>query len=150
MKQFLSKTSILSFVIVLLLTACKKESADVIANTIILGAPANNTIIPLDAAKQSLNFKWSIGPTSPMVTYRLKVWQLMQGQNSTSAMRLNQPIVTKDVIDIPEVTINGLLTGPCKPPYLCDFVWTVSIVRTDANGTSTESSVSNTGSFSVN
>lgn len=31
---------------------------------------------------------------------RLKVWQLMQGQNGTQAMRSNKPIVTKDVDNI--------------------------------------------------
>ena len=32
--------------------------------------------------------------------YRLKVWQLMQGQSGSQAMRTNQPIVTKDVDNI--------------------------------------------------
>jgi hypothetical protein len=149
MKQLLSTTSIL--IIALLFTACKKETSEPAAvKTIVLGSPANNSVISLDAAKQAVDFKWSIGPTSPMVTYRLRVWQLMQGQNGTTAMRTNLPIVTKDVADITEVTINGLLTGPCKPPYLCDFVWNVSIVTKDANGTITETAVSDTGTFSVN
>ncbi len=151
MKQLLSTTSILTVIIALSFTACKKEANEPAAvKTIVLGAPANNSVISLDAAKQSVNFKWSVGPTSPMVTYRLRVWQLMQGQNGTSAMRTNQPIVTKDVDNITEVTINGILTGPCKPPYLCDFVWNVSIITKDATGNVTETAVSDTGTFSVN
>jgi hypothetical protein len=43
-----------------------------------------------------------------------------------------------------------MVTGPCKPPYLCDFVWNVTIVERDSNGTIKETVVSNTGSFSVN
>ncbi len=77
--------------------------------------------------KGGINFRWT--PVLPRpkenVTYRLKVWQLMQGQNGTQAMRSNQPIVTKDVDNITQATINNLYTGPCRPPYLCDFIWSV-------------------------
>jgi hypothetical protein len=52
-------------------------------------------------AKNTLTFCWSSDEnTSPK--YRLKVWQLMQGQNAETAMRTNKPIVTKDVADITE------------------------------------------------
>jgi hypothetical protein len=40
-------------------------------------------------------------------------------------MKTNNPIVTKDVMDITEASVSGIYTGPCKPPYLCDFVWNV-------------------------
>lgn len=76
---------------------------------------------------QPLTFSWTpfeAKPTEP-VTYRLKVWQLMQGQNGTSAMRSNQPIVTKDVENVDHLTVENLIQGPCKPPYMCDFVWEV-------------------------
>lgn len=63
------------------------------------------------------------------VTYRLKVWQLMQGQNATQAMRTNKPIVTKDVADITEATVGNIYTGPCKPPYLCDYIWNVQALN---------------------
>ncbi len=86
----------------------------------------SQTQFKLDAV-QPVTFRWTPLVPKPKepVTYRLKVWQLMQGQNGTSAMKSNNPIVTKDVMDASEVTINGLYTGPCKPPYLCDFVWSV-------------------------
>jgi hypothetical protein len=78
-------------------------------------------------------FRWTPlvpKPTEP-VTYRLKVWQLMQGQNSTQAMRTNQPIVTKDVENITQAVVTGssIYTGPCRPPYLCDFVWNVQALN---------------------
>lgn len=153
MNKLFAKTSILTLAITLLLSACKKESnefAVVKAPTVV--APANNGIIPLDAAMKAVAFRWTPLVPKPalQVTYRLRVWQLMQGQNASTAMRSNQPIVTKDVADITEVTVNGLITGPCRPPYLCDFVWNVSVVSKDANGTVTETSVSDTGNFSIN
>lgn len=148
MKQLSITTNVLVMTIALLFTACKKEN-QVPSASISLGAPTNNAIISLEEAKQSVNFKWSVGPTSPMVTYRLRVWQLMQGQNGTAAMRDNAPIVDKTT-EINTITISGMLTGPCKPPYLCDFVWSVAIVERDANGTMKETIVSSTGSFSVN
>jgi hypothetical protein len=76
-------------------------------------------------------FRWTPIVPKPQepVTYRLKVWQLMQGQNGSQAMRTNQPIVTKDVADITEASISNIYTGPCKPPYLCDFIWNVQALN---------------------
>lgn len=78
-------------------------------------------------AKQAITFRWTplVPKPQEQVTYRLRVWQLMQGQNGSQAMRTNKPIVTKDVVDITEATVSGIYTGPCRPPYLCDFIWTV-------------------------
>jgi hypothetical protein len=94
----------------------------------------------LDAV-QSVTFRWTPIVPKPQepVTYRLKVWQLMQGQNGTSAMKTNQPIVTKDVDNLTEATVSGIYTGPCKPPYLCEFIWSVEVVKkadTDAGSSS--------------
>lgn len=89
--------------------------------------PQSNQQFSPAEAKQSIQFRWTPIVPKPRdpVTYRLKVWQLMQGQNASAAMRSNQPIVTKDVADITEATVSGIYTGPCRPPYLCDFVWAV-------------------------
>ena len=57
----------------------------------------------------------------------------MQGQNSSQAMRTNKPIVTKDVADITEATVSGIYTGPCRPPYLCDFIWNVQAVTKEGS-----------------
>ena len=87
------------------------------------------TEFKLDTA-QPVTFRWTPLVPKPQepVTYRLKVWQLMQGQNSSQAMKTNKPIVTKDVADITETTVSGIYTGPCRPPYLCDYVWGVEIL----------------------
>jgi hypothetical protein len=87
-------------------------------------------------------------PQEP-VTYRLKVWQLMQGQNSTQAMRTNKPIVTKDVADITEATVSGIYTGPCRPPYLCDYVWNVQALDRQGKPIGDNEGTSQTWAFMV-
>lgn len=146
MKQVIFKTIILAVSTISFFTACKKETVEPVQQKVELLSPANASAIPLDVVKQSLTFRWSFGATSPAVTYRLRVWQLMQGQNSTAAMR-TQPLYETVVQGSTEVAVNALLTGPCKPPYLCDFVWDVAILNSD--GTIQNNSMSNTGSFSV-
>jgi hypothetical protein len=94
--------------------------------------------------QKPITFRWTPLVPKPKepVTYKLRVWQLMQGQNGTQAMRANQPIVTKEVNNITQAVVTGIYTGPCKPPYLCDFIWEVQAVSRDGkpmgrnNGTS--------------
>jgi hypothetical protein len=89
-------------------------------------------------------FRWTplVPKPKEAVTYRLKVWQLMEGQTGTQAMRTNQPIVTKDADNITQAVVTNLYTGPCKPPYLCDYIWTVQALNREGkpmgrnNGTS--------------
>ena len=108
-------------------------------------APENGKSFSADEVLQPIVFRWTPvvpKPQEPPVTYRLKVWQLMQGQSSTEAMRTNQPIVTKDVDNITQTTVSGIYTGPCRPPYLCDFVWSVEAITMN-NGSITSTVVSN-------
>lgn len=90
-------------------------------------------------SKQDVTFRWTPLVPKPKepVTYRLKVWQLMQGQTGIQAMKTNQPIVTKDVDASTEATISNIYTGPCKPPYLCDFVWSVEVLTKNNADTGT-------------
>lgn len=106
--------------------------------------PSNNASLTADDVKKPLPFRWTPlvpKPTEP-VTYRLRVWQLMQGQNQTQAMNVNQPVIIKDIDNLTQYNVTNLLTGPCKPPYLCDFVWNVQALNKDGkpigsnNGTS--------------
>ena len=93
--------------------------------------PGNGKIFTETELSRPVTFRWTPLVPKPRdpVTYRLKVWQLMQGQNSTEAMRTNQPIVTKDVDNITQAVVNGIYTGPCRPPYLCDYVWQVQALN---------------------
>jgi hypothetical protein len=76
-------------------------------------------------------FRWTPLVPKPKepVTYRIKVWQLMQGQNSTQAMRANTPLVSKDVDNLTQAVVTNLYTGPCKPPYLCEYAWNVQALN---------------------
>lgn len=83
---------------------------------------------------QPVTFRWAgASESDTAVTYRLKVWQLMQGQSAASAMKENKPIVIMDVTGS-EATVSDLYTGPCRPPYLCDFVWSADVVNKDTSG----------------
>ncbi|MBL7730842.1 MAG: hypothetical protein JNM88_06660 [Chitinophagaceae bacterium] len=93
--------------------------------------PEANKRLLLDEAKGVVKFEWlpvSQKQTEP-VTYKLKVWQLMQGQTGTAAMKNNKPLVERSVTDATQANVSGLLTGPCRPPYLCDFIWNVQAVN---------------------
>jgi hypothetical protein len=89
--------------------------------------PANSKKFTLPQLMQPIVFRWTpvIPKPKEAVTYRLRVWQLMEGQNGVQAMRANQPLVTKNIENNTQATVTNLLTGPCKPPYLCDFIWSV-------------------------
>lgn len=108
--------------------------------------PANENKILKKDIQKPVTFRWTPLVPKPKdpVTYRLRVWQLMQGQNATQAMQANQPLVTKDVDNITQAVVAGssLYTGPCRPPYLCDFIWNVQALNREGkpmgrnNGTS--------------
>ena len=59
--------------------------------------PSNGTVFSQEDNKKPITFRWTPVVPKPQepVTYRLKVWQLMQGQNGSQAMATNQPVITK-------------------------------------------------------
>ncbi len=93
--------------------------------------PENGKVFKLSEVSGAVNFRWTplVPKPKEQVTYKLRVWQLMQGQSGSQAMRTNQPIVTKDVDNITQAVISNIYTGPCRPPYLCDYVWNVQAVN---------------------
>jgi len=93
--------------------------------------PDDNKKIDLADAKKEIKFSWTSVKPKPQepVIYKLKVWQLMQGQTATAAIKNNKPFAEKSITDNTETTITNFLTGPCKPPYLCDFVWNVQALN---------------------
>ena len=101
--------------------------------SVILLSPADGKSIAASDASKPVLFRWTAIVPKPkeVLTYRLKVWQLMQGQSGLEAMRSNQPIVTKDVVNVTQAAISNLYTGPCKPPYLCDFIWAVEVLNSE-------------------
>lgn len=119
---------------------------------LILLSPADGKLFNSSDGSKPVLFRWTAlvpKPKEPVI-YRLKVWQLMQGQNAVEAMRSNQPIVTKDVVNITQAAISNLYTGPCKPPYLCDFVWAVEVFNSDEVATGKMYAASEHYSFKFN
>ncbi len=107
-------------------------------------APASNTEYSETDIQKPIILRWL--PVIPVpkdpVTYRLNIWQLMVGKTATQVRASNAPILTRDITNLTQTTITNLITGPCKPPYLCDFTWTVQALNRDGkpigqdNGTS--------------
>jgi Flp pilus assembly protein TadG len=122
----------LAFLTTITLFSCTPNEDELKTKAPVNVAPINGKSFSADEALQPITFRWTpVVPKPQSVTYRLKVWQLMQGQSGTQAMRSNLPIVTKDVDNITETTVVGIYNGPCKPPYLCDFVWAVQAISAD-------------------
>jgi len=93
--------------------------------------PANSAVFSETALQQPMIFRWTPVVPRPQapVTYRVRVWQLMEGQNGNQAMRANQPIIVKDVDNITQTVITNLISDPCKSPYLCSFIWNVQALN---------------------
>ena len=112
------------------------DTVDSEVNLTISTSDNKKVYTPAEAGK-AMMFRWDSDAgagAGAEATYRLKVWQLMQGQTGTAAMK-GEPVVTKEVTGTTGVSVSGLYTGPCKPPYLCDFVWSVELVGKDGVGT---------------
>jgi hypothetical protein len=103
--------------------------------------PANETVFTEGDVSKPITFRWTpvLPKPTDAVTYRLRVWQLMTGQNSTQAIAVNTPIVTKDVANATQFT--QIIKH--DPDQLDDeFIWNVQALNRDGkpigsnNGTS--------------
>jgi hypothetical protein len=123
-----------------------------INSRLILLSPTDGKLFNGSESSKPVLFRWTAIVPKPKeaVTYRLKVWQLMQGQSASEAMRSNQPIATKDVVNITQAAISNLYTGPCRPPYLCDFVWAIEVINSDEIATGKIYAASQQYSFKFN
>lgn len=72
----------------------------------------------------------------------------MEGQTATQAIKANQPILTKDIDNITQAIVTNLIDGPCKSPYLCDFVWDVQGTNKDGKGYGANNGTSGLTTFS--
>lgn len=115
--------------------------------------PDNEKRISKKDILKPLQFRWTPLVPKPQqpVTYRLKVWQLMQGQNGMAAIRSNQPVITKDVDNITQAVINGsaIYTGPCMAPYLCEYVWQVQALNREGKPMGNNNGTSEVWSFKI-
>jgi hypothetical protein len=108
--------------------------------------PINNAQFTATTITQPITLHWTPVLPAPQgaVTYRIKIWQLMTGQTVAQAKSINQPLLTRDVTSLTQTVITNLVYGPCQPPYLCSFVWTVQALNNSGstlggnNGTSAD------------
>ncbi|MFI5163168.1 MAG: hypothetical protein ACHQHN_17940 [Sphingobacteriales bacterium] len=112
-------------------------------------APANGSAFSETDINKPITFRWTPVIPKPQepVTYRLSIWQLMQGQTGPQAMKANQPIFTKDVDNITQAVVSNILTGPCKPPYMCDFVWNVQALNREGKPIGSNNGMSGVATF---
>lgn len=86
--------------------------------------PADGAIIKEGDARKPITFRWVPVVPKPQgnVVYRLKVWQLMQGQNANAAVKANTPVIEKEITNATQAQLN-LSEWKCSEP--CEFVWNV-------------------------
>lgn len=122
---------------VLLLTISVQAFAQTPAKpTINISLPSKPAVALADAAvvsaedgMKALNFNWAAINPKPKepITYRVKVWQIMVGQNEADAIRMNRTMALKDVVDQTQVVVENLVKIPC--PNGCRFVWNVQTLN---------------------
>ena len=94
-------------------------------------SPADGKAFTDKESKALIPFSWTLIAPKPReaVTYKLRIWQLLEGQNAAVAMKSNKPIATQEVVDANQATVSNLAINGCKLPYLCSFVWQVQAVN---------------------
>jgi hypothetical protein len=96
-------------------------------------APENGKQLSEKEAKKPIVFRWTpiIPKPAEPVTYRLRVWQLMQGQNAVAALKSNTPIYEKEVSNLNQFPVANLLSSLSCDGGECRFVWTVQAITKD-------------------
>jgi hypothetical protein len=103
-------------------------------------SPANGTMLDEQDFKKPISFRWTPVIPRPLepVTYRLKVWQLMEGQNVAQAI-IQPPLLGNDVGNLTQANVIVRLQTPLPNQTL---VWNVQALNRDGkpigsnNGTS--------------
>jgi hypothetical protein len=114
-------------------------------------SPANEKSFTEKELVAPVTFRWTPiipRPKDPVV-YRLRVWQLMQGQSSTQAMKTTTPMVEEEVTNVTQLVKK--ITFPCGGrPSNCYFVWNVEASKKNAMGEVELLGVSEPASFGIN
>ena len=93
-------------------------------------SPTDKKTLTDKEIKAPLTFRWTPclpKPQDPPM-YRLRVWQLMQGQNGNAAMKANTPVVEKDVRDITQFVKPNLMGDIEMIGGAANLVWNVEAV----------------------
>jgi hypothetical protein len=100
-------------------------------------SPINEKVFTEKELNAPLTFRWTPvipRPKDPVV-YRLRVWQLMQGQSGAQAMKSNTPLFEKEVTNITQ-SVDKITFPPCSYNGSCGnkFTWNVEASKKNAMG----------------
>jgi hypothetical protein len=109
--------------------------------------PSNGNIFSENDILKPITFRWTPVIPSPKVTvtYRLKVWELMQGQNGTQAIKSTQPIFTKDITNSTQTVITNLLSDTGTP----SFIWNVQALNQEGKPIGENNGLSEPSTFNI-
>ncbi|MBP6430680.1 MAG: hypothetical protein KA319_02855 [Ferruginibacter sp.] len=115
-------------------------------------SPTDGKSLKQNEAKTPLTFRWTPIVPKPQqpVTYRLKVWQLMQGQTASAAIKSNNPVVDKEIKDQTQFVKTNLL-GDIERLNNADvqLVWNVAATQMNAQGNVTNLGTSEPTAFRI-
>ena len=112
-------------------------------------SPANGAVLSETDLKKPITFRWT--PVIPRpredVTYRLRVWQLMEGQNGPQVIKSNTPDITKDVNNLTQASVIVQLR---QAPPNQTFVWNVEASSGDRNASVGSNNLGTSEFLSIN
>jgi alpha-tubulin suppressor-like RCC1 family protein len=99
-------------------------------------SPANDKVLAEKEAKTPLTFRWTpiVPKPKEQISYKLKVWQLMKGQNATTALKANRPVVEKEVKEITQYVKPNLMGDIEMLENKADLVWRVEASKRNQMG----------------
>jgi hypothetical protein len=113
--------------------------------------PLDGKVFTDTEAKSPITFRWTpvTSPPASPITYKLRVWQLKQGQTGADAIKNNTPIAVKDVANDVQTTLANVVAGGCTLPNLCSFVWQVQATNRQGTVVGTSSPTSFTATLYI-
>ena len=121
----------------------------------ILTQPSNNQELNSKLAQTAITFRWTpVVPSSPTpVTYRLRLFEILEQQHDVQALRSNQPLLDKNIIGTtqfiwqPQMSMMpyaGTDSAQINKGFGKKFIWTIQTLdnngqplnQTDGNGES--------------
>lgn len=132
-------------------SAVTQGSPAIVGGTVTAAAkllsPSDGALVGGPDFKAPIAFRWTPVVPKPQepTTYRIKVWQLMEGQNGTQVMQERQPVVTVDVDDL----TNTSIPSPACAQKTCSFVWNVQALNRDRKSIGGNNSTSESFGFRI-
>jgi len=124
----------------------------------ILTQPGNEQELNAKLAQTAITFRWTpVSPASPtVVTYRIRVFEILENQHDVQALRSNQPLLDKNIVGatqfiwLPQISMMPYVGEENKPDSASKrvigkkFIWTIQTLdnlgqplnQTDGNGES--------------